>query len=204
MPYKDPEKAREDARERARKYRAAHPEKVQEAQRKYHASMSEEAKARKRERDQRYRDANREQVRTWNREWYRRNPRSLEQNQTMHWRARYGLTPERWTSMLAEQDGCCYLCGEPLDLGATRKIHVDHDHSCCRGNRSCGRCVRGLACEECNHGIGQFGDDPERMRRVADALTAAIERLATEREAWPVQEELPMNVALLRRKEEGA
>ena len=44
---------------------------------------------------------------------------------------------------------------------------------CCRGERSCGTCIRGLACQRCNYGISQFGDDPERMRRVADNLEMA-------------------------------
>ena len=89
----------------------------------------------------------------------------------------YGITPERFAEMLAEQEGCCYLCGEPLDTETKRGVTVDHDHSCCRGQRSCGTCVRGLACGKCNAGIGHFGDDPERMRRVADNLEMANRRL---------------------------
>ena len=54
---------------------------------------------------------------------------------------------------------------------------VDHDHSCCPGSKTCGKCLRGLACQKCNQGIGQFGDDPDRMRRVADNLEAANCRL---------------------------
>jgi Recombination endonuclease VII len=90
-----------------------------------------------------------------------------------HIRHRYGLDRDGYAALLAAQDACCYLCGEPLDLDNLRTIHVDHDHSCCRGNRSCGHCIRGLACEPCNKGIGAFGDDPERMRRVADNLEMA-------------------------------
>jgi hypothetical protein len=96
----------------------------------------------------------------------------------------YGLTPEGRARLLAEQDGCCYLCGEPLQTGAPGMVHVDHDHACCRGVRSCGTCVRGLACEPCNKGIGAFGDDPERMRRVADNLEMANRSL---RETCPIR-----------------
>jgi hypothetical protein len=63
-------------------------------------------------------------------------------------------------------------------------VHIDHDHSCCRGKKSCGTCVRGLACGDCNTGVGLFGDDPERMRRVADSLEMANRRL---REIRPIQ-----------------
>jgi hypothetical protein len=34
-----------------------------------------------------------------------------------------------------------------------------------------------LACPACNQGIGQFNDDPDRMRRVAAALEVAKRRM---------------------------
>jgi hypothetical protein len=82
---------------------------------------------------------------------------------------RHGITVEQWDRLLEEQEGKCYLCNEEMSSNP----HLDHDHSCCPGKRACGKCVRGLACQKCNQGIGQFGDDPERMRRVADNLEKA-------------------------------
>lgn len=90
----------------------------------------------------------------------------------------YGLSPEQFDDLLGAQSGDCYLCRTPLDLEARRGVHVDHDHDCCSGRRSCGECVRGLACDRCNTGIGKFSDDPELLRLVADNLQAAIECLA--------------------------
>jgi hypothetical protein len=99
----------------------------------------------------------------------------------------YGLSPEGFAQMFAAQEGLCYLCGEVLSA-ATNKIQVDHDHSCCRGQRSCGTCVRGLTCKHCNLGIGHFGDDPDRMRRVADNLEMANRRVrSSERQPVPVR-----------------
>jgi hypothetical protein len=91
---------------------------------------------------------------------------------------KFGITVEQWDQSLSGQDGCCYLCGDPLDK---LHIHIDHDHRCCPGNRSCGQCIRGLACRWCNQGLGQFKDDPARLRRVADNLEKAmtIVQLAT-------------------------
>ena len=41
----------------------------------------------------------------------------------------------------------CDFCGLPLN-GETP--HVDHDHSCCDGKNSCGRCRRGFVHGICN------------------------------------------------------
>lgn len=115
---------------------------------------------------------------------------------------RYGLPPGDFERRLAEQEGSCYLCREPLDLTKKRGIHVDHDHSCCRGRKSCGKCIRGLACHACNTGIGAFGDDPERMILVAARLSAAIAEVAARRATKPVQAELfDINEAVRRQKE---
>jgi len=91
----------------------------------------------------------------------------------------YRLTPERYAQLAEDQRGLCYLCSEPLDFENEdkRTVCIDHDHSCCRGQRSCGSCIRGLACHACNKAVGYLGDDPERMRRVADNLEMANRRL---------------------------
>lgn len=86
-------------------------------------------------------------------------------------KSKYGIDPERWHAMLIAQSGRCYLCGDPMN---PVDVSVDHDHGCCPGLKSCGGCVRGLACRWCNQGCGQFKDDPARMRRAADALEAVL------------------------------
>jgi hypothetical protein len=37
---------------------------------------------------------------------------------------------------------------------------VDHDHSCCQGRRSCGKCVRGALCNRHNLYLGFIEKDP--------------------------------------------
>lgn len=60
----------------------------------------------------------------------------------------------------------CGVCGQ-----ATR-LHIDHDHSCCpdRG-QSCGKCVRGALCSNCNTGIGLLSDNVELLKAAIKYLT---------------------------------
>lgn len=80
----------------------------------------------------------------------------------------YGITIDQHEAMLASQGGGCAICGGPTKDG--RAFFVDHDHSCCPGQRTCGKCVRGLLCGDCNLGIGYFDDDIARMEQAITYL----------------------------------
>jgi hypothetical protein len=83
---------------------------------------------------------------------------------------RMGVTLEQYERMLTEQDGRCAICGRVEAYSDGRRWCVDHDHSCCPGDRSCGKCVRGLLCHRCNFAIGLLNDDPEVAYAVAKYL----------------------------------
>lgn len=51
------------------------------------------------------------------------------------------------------------------------RLVVDHDHSCCPGPKSCGRCVRGLLCRTCNSAAGLLQDDALVAARMAAYLS---------------------------------
>lgn len=92
---------------------------------------------------------------------------------------KYGLTMEKYESLLADQGGKCAICRQP-----SPKYHVDHDHSCCpRKLRSCGKCVRGLLCSPCNTGLGHFKDNPIVVSVAAGYLAKAQRRISVGRAA---------------------
>lgn len=76
---------------------------------------------------------------------------------------KYNTSQERYQELFGRG---CWLCGEPFD-GVIRP-HLDHDHKCCPGKNCCGRCVRGLAHQFCNHAIAP--ENPTLLRKIADSL----------------------------------
>lgn len=76
----------------------------------------------------------------------------------------YGMTAEEFDARLAAQGGVCAICGTPEWNGKGDHPHVDHCHETSQ--------VRGLLCRGCNNGLGNFGDDPARLRAAADYLEA--------------------------------
>ncbi len=104
------------------------------------------------------------------REWQAKNKRRYLDSQGESRRVRlFGIPKHRYDEILLEQGGGCAICGGSNWKGK-RRFSIDHDHSCCAGERTCGKCVRGLLCDQCNHGIGKFGDNPERLRKAADYI----------------------------------
>jgi hypothetical protein len=75
----------------------------------------------------------------------------------------YSLAPEDYRRLYEHQGRRCAICRRAT--GATKRLAVDHDHSCCPGPTSCGRCVRGLVCGPCNSMLAHARDDAELFRR---------------------------------------
>jgi hypothetical protein len=86
---------------------------------------------------------------------------------------RHGLTEIQLSELLKSQGGTCAIAGcDRMDDGAGRSLHIDHDHDCCPGAYSCGKCVRGLLCGQHNVGIGYFDNDTEALHAAIVYLTA--------------------------------
>lgn len=79
----------------------------------------------------------------------------------------YGITAEAEREMNNRQQGLCAICGK-RPSGAKKqsyRLHVDHDHTTGK--------VRGLLCQSCNHGVGNFKDDPALLEAAIAYIKAS-------------------------------
>lgn len=123
--------------------------------------------SRKREANRRWIERNKDQRAGYAAERYRRRLASEDPLHLRRWRllTHYGLTVEDYQAMLAKQQGLCAICRRPPNGGKhSGLLVVDHDHDTNK--------VRGLLCDPCNRGLGQFGDSLERV----DAAAAYLRR----------------------------
>lgn len=137
---------------RAKAYYAANADAINERQRAGHAANPEPARERNR--------VNIKAART-------RDP-DVFANRRMQ--ANYGLTLDDYNRMLESQGGLCANPGCFSTPPANRRFDIDHDHACCPGEKSCGKCIRGLLCRPCNHALGLLHDDAKRLQGLLDYL----------------------------------
>lgn len=81
---------------------------------------------------------------------------------------RMGLTPPQFESMINRQGHVCAICKREPD-----KWNIDHDHKCCQGSKRaklCGKCVRGLLCQRCNHLLGNCQDSIDVLHEAISYL----------------------------------
>lgn len=82
----------------------------------------------------------------------------------------YGITLEQFDSLLTMQDQKCAICDRKFWKECSGP-NIDHDHGCCNKQRgSCGKCIRGLLCSNCNVGLGAFQDNQDLLVKGADYL----------------------------------
>lgn len=132
----------------------------------------------------RWQRANGERINAYNRAWSKANWHKIapvhaaykeaggtELRAKQRWwsmKSKYNVTQAQYEAMLDSQGGGCAICRNPAGVG--RALGLDHDHTCCGENRSCGKCIRGLLCSACNQAIGMMRDDPALLRAAADYL----------------------------------
>lgn len=74
----------------------------------------------------------------------------------------YGLDKEQYELLISSG---CMVC-KSRDY-----LFIDHDHSCCPGVKTCGKCIRGILCRNCNHAEGHLKSDPELVLMLYKYLT---------------------------------
>jgi hypothetical protein len=148
MPYKD----KEEELEHRRIYYREHKEEISSSAKKYYKKNKKELEIKAKI----YRKDHKEDIHNKNRIYYRehkKNARELALSKL------YGITDKDWNKLFLEQDGKCAICGRAQ--GKTR-LHTDHSHITGK--------VRGLLCENCNHGLGNLKDNPDILRKAIEYL----------------------------------
>jgi len=80
----------------------------------------------------------------------------------------YGIDEVEYQQMIEKQGGeFCVICEK---LPSDERLAVDHDHD--------SGLPRGLICKSCNYGIGQLGDDAQRVRRAAEYLESKVVKVS--------------------------
>jgi hypothetical protein len=75
------------------------------------------------------------------------------------YKKKYKIDLDTYNKVLDKQNGVCAIC-----QGTWSKVLVvDHDHDCCPGEKTCGKCLRALLCGSCNAGLGWFKHNTKIM-----------------------------------------
>lgn len=146
---------------RSREHRAKCPDKNRAYVRKRRANDPEKFRAAARRHY--YKDL--EKSRAYFRKRYKENPdRARTAVYLFTIKKRYGLDPDQYHDLIRYQSGGCACCGQVLMLGGRKNLSatVDHDHGSGK--------VRGILCNGCNKGLGNFGDSPARCEMAAAYL----------------------------------
>ena len=84
-----------------------------------------------------------------------------ERTKGKHLKDTYGISFKDYTDMLEQQNHKCAICGKD-ETRFLKKLVVDHCHTTGK--------IRQLLCNFCNHGLGNFQDDPDTMLKAIQYL----------------------------------
>jgi hypothetical protein len=123
-------------------------------------------KENRKSRSREWQKANPERYQDSIRSWRNKNPeQKWILDKKSHLWTHYRMTIDEFQKMFLEQDGKCLICEKQ------KKLVVDHDHSCCPGKLTCGKCTRGLICHSCNTLVGYLETHKNLLDKAASYLT---------------------------------
>lgn len=91
------------------------------------------------------------------------NPEMFKKRKRKYAISQHGITLEKYDEILKSQNNSCAICKAKAS-NFKRFLYIDHDHSCCPGQFSCGKCIRGLLCYNCNFMIGLSKDNEKTLK----------------------------------------
>lgn len=110
------------------------------------------------EKMRRYREKNKNKLSAASKKWRESNPERVKLLKQKNDLKKYGITLDEYDKLFEKQSGLCSICKLPETNN--KKLSVDHDHNCCSDNaKSCGKCIRGLLCNNCNNMLGRAKDN---------------------------------------------
>lgn len=101
--------------------------------------------------------------------YYKNNPDKTAAKNKMNTRfvpawKRHHLDESVYLDMFNKYNGLCHSCKN------NKAEVIDHDHSCCKKNRSCGKCVRGILCRQCNLVLGILEEDKGKIKNLLNYI----------------------------------
>lgn len=100
-----------------------------------------------------YREDNPEKVKKWTRDrYYKDIEKSREYGRNCQIKTLYGISIDEFNKLVSEQSGKCFICDRKPN-----RLYIDHCHKT--------KNIRKLLCQQCNSGIGMFGENIETMMK---------------------------------------
>ncbi len=143
----------------SKKWRTENPEKVKEIRNNWEGKNKDAVRVYARKSYHKHRDKRLAEYH----ERVQADPESAKKMSRSKALKRMGANQEWYDAKLAEQNGCCEICGSITSKGHGEVFAIDHNHACCPPGRACDKCRRGLLCRPCNIWLSTLEND-EWMR----------------------------------------
>ena len=150
-------------------YREKNKEDISAYEKAYRDKNKESIAAYQKAYREKNREKNKESIAAYNKDYYEKNKEARKNYFETYYQEkhkdtlllrRYGITLAEKNKMQDEQGNKCKICYR--DFSSDVEPNVDHCHTSGK--------VRGLLCQQCNVGLGNFKDNPLELVKAAEYL----------------------------------